>query len=73
MPIYEYHCNNCNHQFETIQKMNEDELVECPKCNEPKLKKLISPSTFHLKGTGWYETDFKGKPSTKENIDDPSN
>ncbi|MYD79266.1 MAG: zinc ribbon domain-containing protein [Gammaproteobacteria bacterium] len=59
MPIYEYQCRSCGHDFETIQKINEDPLVDCPSCEEPELRKLISPVAFRLKGTGWYETDFK--------------
>ncbi len=59
MPIYEYRCDACGHEFETIQKMSEDPLKECPKCQAPELKKLISAAAFRLKGGGWYETDFK--------------
>ena len=59
MPIYEYSCEACEHHFETLQKMSDDPLVECPNCKAPKLKKLISAAAFRLKGGGWYETDFK--------------
>ncbi len=59
MPIYEYQCQSCEHEFETLQKMSDDNLVDCPECNEPKLKKLISAAAFKLKGSGWYESDFK--------------
>lgn len=59
LPIYEYQCRSCGHHFETIQKLNEDPLVDCPVCKQPELRKLISPVAFRLKGTGWYETDFK--------------
>lgn len=59
MPIYEYQCNLCGHEFETIQKMSEDPLVDCPACSQPGLKKLVSAAAFRLKGQGWYETDFK--------------
>jgi putative FmdB family regulatory protein len=60
MPIYEYECKSCGHRQEVIQKMSDDPLVECSACHEPQLKKLISAAAFHLKGGGWYETDFKG-------------
>ena len=59
MPIYEYKCRSCAHQFETIQKFSDDLLTECPECNEHELKKLVSAAAFHLKGGGWYATDFK--------------
>lgn len=64
MPIYEYQCAQCGHYFEKLQKMSDDALVDCPACQQPALKKLISAAGFQLKGTGWYETDFKGKKSS---------
>ena len=55
--------------MEKIQKMSEDPLKDCPECEEPSLRKLVSAAAFKLKGTGWYETDFKDnskkKPDTK--------
>ncbi len=68
MPIYEYRCEKCGHELEAMQKMADAPLTECPKCGEPALKKLISAAGFRLKGSGWYETDFKtGK---KKNVAD---
>ena len=61
MPLYEYQCGACGHQLEALQKISDDPLVFCPECNEAQLKKLISAAAFRLKGTGWYETDFKSK------------
>ena len=61
MPIYEYQCQSCGHQFDVIQKVSDEKLTICPKCNEKKLKKLVTSAGFKLKGTGWYETDFKNK------------
>lgn len=61
MPIYEYACKKCDHKFETIQKMNDELLVKCPECGEDSLKKLVSAAAFHLKGSGWYKTDFADK------------
>ena len=59
MPIYEYQCEACGYHFETLQKISDSPLTECPKCGKPALKKLISAAAFRLKGGGWYETDFK--------------
>jgi putative FmdB family regulatory protein len=61
MPIYEYACTKCDHKLEIMQKMNDEPLVKCPACNTDNLKKLISASAFHLKGSGWYKTDFADK------------
>ena len=61
MPIYEYQCTACDHRLEVIQKLSESPLVECPECGKPSLKRLVSAAAFRLKGTGWYETDFKHK------------
>ena len=59
MPIYDYECKNCGHVFDVLQKMSDDPLTECPECGKPDLRKLLSAPNFHLKGGGWYETDFK--------------
>ena len=59
MPIYEYQCQNCGHRLEKLQKMSDAPLVTCPACGEDALKKLVSAAAFRLKGSGWYETDFK--------------
>ncbi len=66
MPIYEYQCTECGHELETIQKMSDDPLKDCPECGKPALQKLISAAGFRLKGGGWYETDFK--KSGRKNI-----
>ncbi len=67
MPIYEYQCQACGDEHEALQKMSAEPLVTCPACNEPELKKKISAAGFRLKGSGWYETDFKGG-SNKKNV-----
>lgn len=59
MPIYEYACQSCTHRFETIQKTADSPLSDCPQCEQPALRKLVSAPVFRLKGAGWYETDFK--------------
>ena len=71
MPIYEYQCQECGHKLEVMQRITEDPLKTCPSCSEDRLKKLISKVAFQLKGTGWYETDFKnkGKPEAKKEGD----
>ncbi|MCF6281035.1 MAG: zinc ribbon domain-containing protein [Candidatus Polarisedimenticolaceae bacterium] len=68
MPIYEYRCDACGHELETIQKMADAPLVDCPACEKSSLKKLISAVAFRLKGSGWYETDFK--KGDKKNLHD---
>ena len=68
MPIYEYACVSCDHHLEALQKMSEDPLVICPECGEESLRKKVSAAAFVLKGSGWYETDFKnsGKEKPKD-------
>mgnify|MGYP001545127716 CR=1 FL=1 len=61
MPIYEYECQSCGHVLDALQKISDDPLKHCPDCGEPSLKKLLSAPRFRLKGSGWYETDFKDK------------
>ncbi len=71
MPIYEYACGSCEHRFETIQRASEGVLRDCPECGEAALKKLLSAPNFRLKGSGWYETDFKtgDKRNVAQNAD----
>ncbi len=66
MPIYEYQCQSCAHEMEALQKLSDEPLVDCPACGQPSLKKKISAAGFRLKGSGWYETDFK--KSNQKNI-----
>lgn len=66
MPIYEYECGECGHRLEALQKISEPALKDCPECHRPALEKLISPAAFHLKGTGWYATDFRDKGKGKD-------
>jgi len=70
VPIYEYQCQSCEHELEKLQKMSEEMLVDCPECEQPALKRLISAAAFRLKGSGWYETDFK--MDNKRNLADAS-
>jgi putative FmdB family regulatory protein len=66
MPIYEYRCDACGHELESLQKMGAAPLLDCPSCHKASLRKLISAAGFQLKGTGWYATDFKSgtKPAS---------
>tara|TARA_B100000768_G_C11037162_1_gene272627 strand:+ start:213 stop:455 length:243 start_codon:yes stop_codon:yes gene_type:complete len=68
MPLYEYRCDTCGHEFEALQKMSDEALVHCPACDEAALRKLVSAAGFRLKGDGWYETDFKS--GNKRNLAD---
>jgi putative FmdB family regulatory protein len=70
VPIYEYRCESCEHRLEKLQKMSEGDLVDCPECKRPALKRLVSAAAFRLKGGGWYETDFK--KDNKRNLADSS-
>ena len=60
MPIYEYECTKCGCQTEALQKFSDPPISECEACGG-KMKKLMSHNTFHLKGSGWYVTDYASK------------
>lgn len=66
MPIYEYQCDRCDKVLEIWQKITEDALTECPECGGP-IERLMSASAFHLKGSGWYKTDYKKGASSGNN------
>ena len=68
MPIYEYACKKCG-EFEVTQRITEDPLKKCPRCGR-KVTKLISHSAFHLKGSGWYATDYSKNGSGKSDSSD---
>ena len=63
MPIYEYKCQKCGKQFEAFQGISEPELKSCKYC-KGKVHKLVSLSSFSLKGSGWYVTDYAGKKAS---------
>jgi len=68
MPIYEYRCSACGFQKEYLQKVSEPVLTRCPECNKDTFSKMLTAAGFHLKGSGWYATDFKNsgaKPKTE--------
>ena len=68
MPIYEYRCESCGHELDALQKLSDGPLQDCPDCQAPSLRRLISAPSFRLKGDGWYETDFKSDKETKRNL-----
>jgi putative FmdB family regulatory protein len=70
MPIYEYKCSSCGQKKEVLQKLSDAPLTQCPACGKATLNKLISAAGFHLKGSGWYATDFKGGASRATNEKD---
>jgi len=59
MPIYEYACGACTHRFENMQGVNDPPPAKCPACGKRRVKRLVSAPAFRLKGSGWYESDFK--------------
>jgi putative FmdB family regulatory protein len=68
MPFYEYQCPHCGYDDEVLQKITDKPLTKCPSCGKKGLKKLMSAPVFRLKGSGWYETDFKGDKENKRNL-----
>lgn len=70
MPFYEYQCGSCGHYLEAMQKITDAPLRKCPDCGKLALKKLLSAPVFRLKGSGWYETDFKSDKEAKRNLVD---
>jgi putative FmdB family regulatory protein len=68
MPFYEYECPKCGYHDEVLQKINDKPLQKCPSCGKSGLRKLMSAPVFRLKGSGWYETDFKSDKENKRNL-----
>ena len=66
MPIFDYQCEACGHTFDVLQKAGEGALRKCPECGKLRLKKQLAAPNFHLKGSGWYKTDFKDKAAKKD-------
>lgn len=71
MPIYEYECKNCGLVTEELQKFSDPPMRKCPACGG-RVKKLMSMNTFHLKGGGWYVTDYAGKKAPETKIEKDS-
>ena len=65
MPVYEYACEKCKHEFEVEQRISDDPVRTCPECRARKVKRLISRTSFVLKGSGWY-SDLYASPGAKK-------
>lgn len=68
MPFYEYECPSCKYYAEVLQKISDPPIKKCPSCGKGGFKRLISAPVFRLKGSGWYETDFKSDQDQKRNL-----
>ena len=72
MPIYEYQCPDCGYQFEQLQKISDEPIRVCPNCEQTHVRKLVSQTSFVLKGGGWYKDHYglkgksEGAPAAKE-------
>lgn len=64
MPLYEYACSACGHEFEMLQKFSDKPIKKCPECGKAKVEKMISQTAFQLKGEGWYKDGYS-RPSDK--------
>lgn len=69
MPIYEYRCGSCGHQQEFLQKVSDAPLTVCTACGQSTFAKMLTAAGFHLKGSGWYATDFRNKGSAPAKAD----
>lgn len=68
MPFYEYECSHCKYAAEVLQKISDAPLKKCPSCGRSRFQRLVSAPVFRLKGSGWYETDFKSEKENKRNL-----
>ena len=66
MPTYEYRCQSCQHELEAFQSIKDAPLTDCPACQERKLERLISATSFQLKGGGWYKDLYSSSNSVKK-------
>jgi putative FmdB family regulatory protein len=64
MPIYAYKCESCGHAKDVLQKISDPTLTECPACGAATFSKQVTAAGFQLKGSGWYQTDFRGGGSS---------
>ncbi|MBL8492182.1 MAG: zinc ribbon domain-containing protein [Rhodocyclaceae bacterium] len=71
MPIYAYRCNSCGFEKDVLQKLSDLPLSVCPECSQETFGKQLTAPGFHLKGSGWYATDFKGGATTETKSDNP--
>ena len=68
MPFYEYECPSCKYYLEVLQKISDKPVKKCPSCGKAGFKRLMSAPVFRLKGSGWYETDFKSDKEGQRNL-----
>jgi putative FmdB family regulatory protein len=68
MPFYEYECPSCKYYLEVLQKISDKPVKKCPSCGKTGFKRLMSAPVFRLKGSGWYETDFKSDKEGQRNL-----
>lgn len=81
MPIYAYRCSACGHEQDVLRKVSDPLLTTCPECGRETYEKQVTAAGFRLKGTGWYETDFRGGgrpsvdkgPADKGSAEKPAN
>jgi putative FmdB family regulatory protein len=69
MPIYEYACEKCESEFEAEQRITDDPIKSCPRCKSRKIKRLISRTSFVLKGGGWYSDLYSSSGAKKDKSD----
>ena len=69
MPIYPYICGACGHEYDKLQKVSDDPDKQCPECGKETIRRKVTAAAFHLKGTGWYVTDFRDKGKKKDKGD----
>ncbi|MCH2171278.1 zinc ribbon domain-containing protein [Myxococcota bacterium] len=72
MPVYEYACGKCESEFEVEQRITEDPLKTCPKCRSRKVKRLISRTSFVLKGGGWYADAYSSSSESQKSESESS-
>ena len=70
MPIYAFACEQCDHQFDRLQKLSDPDPETCPACGKPSVRRQLTAPQFRLAGGGWYETDFKKDGDKKRNLVD---
>lgn len=68
MPIYAFHCRQCGHQFDRLQRLSDPDPDVCPSCAAHAVQRSVTAPNFRLAGSGWYETDFKGAGEAKHNL-----
>ncbi len=72
MPAYDYRCTACGHRFEKRQRITEPAGAQCPACADANCERLITGGTFHLKGSGWYASDYTGNSRKSEEKAEPA-